>query len=152
MSKAGTRTIVADRLESIADEYKTAAHTLAYVESGREVDERPSTEALLTTLRIEPTLALEIRDGMGRDVIGALVDHDGVARYPVWSHSAAKASAGLANVQDLTLERQPGARNLLENPRRYPIVRLRDSTPLAELEAPPRWQAIDGPGDLRGGP
>lgn len=142
-------TAVVERLSALdAQGYETAAQVHHYVVSGHE--SRPTTEALLTAIRLDDKLALEVRDSMGRDVIGALTDDHGVVRYPLWSHSAVAAKAGIGDVQTRSIERYRAAANALED--RRPRVVLREATVLSDLEAPDDWGRVDGPKQLREGP
>lgn len=149
MSESIHRNAVEDRLAALdAQGYETAAQVHHYVVSGHE--SRPTTEAFLTTVRLDEKLALEVRDSMGRDVIGALTDDHGVVRYPMWSHSAVAAKTGVGDVRTRSLERYRAAASALED--RRPHIVLRAATELSGLEAPEDWQTVEGPGQLWGGP
>lgn len=143
------RDAVRERLHALeAEGYETARQVHEYIESGHQ--SRPATEAFLTVIRLDDALALEIRDSMGRDVIGALTDSHGVVRYPLFSHSAVAAKTGVGDVQTYSIEQYRGAADALEG--RRPRVVLRDATELSEFTAPDDWQRVDGPGTLYGGP
>jgi hypothetical protein len=124
---------VAARLEDLQDT-EAGQRVREYVTSARDTD--VTVTDLLTVLRMDEDLALEVRSNTGRDVIAAVTDSTGETRYAVWRHSAVAARAG-TDARVRTVERRRDIKRTLEG--RQPLVRLREETPLGKLEAPPEW-------------
>jgi hypothetical protein len=123
------REAVLERLDELREDSKRADRVYRYVESAH--DEPAAVTDLLGVLRADGGLALEIRLNTGRRVICA-VEIDGEARYPTWYHSAVAARSGRGDVRVRSVDRRHEVKEALED--RYPRVRLRSETPLADLE------------------
>lgn len=124
---------VLERLDELRRDSVRAERVYQYVATGHQAD--CSTTDLLHVLRAAPDLALEIRANTGRDVIAAGTDDTGDVRYAVWRHSAVAAKVdGGPPVRERSWTRRSNVKQSLENA--TPRVRLRDDTPLWDLEVP----------------
>lgn len=138
---------VLERLDELRRDSIRAERVYQYVATGHDAD--CSTTDLLHVLRDAPDLALETRGNMGRAVVCALEDDSGEARYPMWEHSAVASSLD-TDAQTRSVEYHRDVKTRLED--RRPRVRLREDTPLAELDAPAEWDRIPQPGEVIRGP
>jgi hypothetical protein len=137
---------VAARLEDLTDT-EAGQRVRKYVQSAHDAD--VTVTDLLTVLRMDEDLALEVRSNTGRDVIAAVTDRTGETRYAVWRHSAVAAKAGTAP-RVRSVERRRDIKTALEG--RNPLVRLREETPLDDLEAPDEWPHTPDAGEVFAGP
>ena len=132
---------VLERLDELRRDSIRAERVYMYVATGHDAPAK--TQDFLHVLRDAPDLALELRANTGRDVISAAEDDHGDVRYCVWHHSAIAArSDGDAPVQVRSWDRRDEVESTLED--RNPRVRLREDTPLADLEAPSRFRSAPG--------
>lgn len=134
------------RLHELRSGSDPAARVYEYVETAHR--EACSANDILHVLRADNSLAAEIRDSMGRTVVCALQDDSGEYRYPVWEHSALAASME-TTVRSRRVEYRRDVVERLED--RGPRVRVREDTPLADLEAPREWTR-SSPGEIYEGP
>lgn len=128
------RTVVLARLDALRDDYLTAERVYEYVASERDAD--VAVGDLLTTLRLDESLALELRDSGGRTVIAAHTDDQGVTMYAVWEYSALAGDSMDAWQYRRVVE--PTLKS------RRPWVRLRSETDLSDIDAPEEFRADKG--------
>lgn len=129
------RDVVMERLEALRENYTTVERVAKYVESAH--DTQASTSDFLNAIRLDESLALELRTSTGRTVIAALADNSGEVRYCTWTHSAIGAQTdGTPRVR--SVEHRRDVVDTLEG--RSPLVRPREDTPLEGIEAPDSWR------------
>lgn len=138
---------VLERLDELRENSKAAERAYQYVDTEHDADCSPND--LLHVLRVDESLALELRDTGGRTVICALTDNTGKSRYPVWEHSMLAAKHG-GESRSRRIEYLRDVKERLDA--RSPRIRLREETPLAGLEAPTDWDRRKGAGEVYNGP
>lgn len=139
---------VLDRLDELREDSTRAGVVYDYVESAHALDANP--QDFLHVLRSDEALALELRGGMGRDVIAAAEDDHGDVRYRVWTHDAVAARVDEEPVQSEAWQHLRDVKPVIED--REPLVRVRDETILADLEVPERFRDLEQPGRVTRGP
>jgi len=132
---------VLERLKTLVDErgLQSAEQVAEYVARGRPLSATITPAALVTVLRADEDLALELTDSFGRSIIAAGTDATGETRYAVWEHSTLAAKAGRGPVRTRSWQYRADTVELLTD--RRPRVRERLATPLADLDVPERFGA-----------
>jgi hypothetical protein len=137
-----TRDAVLERLAELPTADR-ADRVYRYVETEHDVSCTPTD--ILWALRSDDGLSVELRDSGGRSVLCALQDTTGEARYPLWEHQTS-----IPDVRDAarrrSIEELRDVKKLLET--RQPRFRLRENTPLADIEAPDTWPRRGAQGEV----